>query len=83
MCNRRRVGPRCAGGIPVRTGQAIVRLPEGAEYEGTVLYDGHAVTLDGHRRYIEGVGDHRTVRLGNAVERTWPVERVDVVEWQA
>jgi hypothetical protein len=67
----------------VKTGPAIVRLLSGAEYEGVALYDGHAVTLDGHRRHIEGVGDDRTVRLGNAVERTWPVERVDVVKWQA
>ena len=54
----------------MRTGPAIVRLPNGAEYEGAALYDGHAVTLDGHRRHIEGVGDDRAVRLGNAVERT-------------
>jgi len=67
----------------MRTGPAIVRLPNGSEFEGETLYDGIAFTLEGSLRHIEGVADTRTVRLGPRVERTWPANAVAEVRWQA
>jgi len=66
----------------VREGQAIVRLPSGAEYEGWAVYDGNAVTVEGCLRHVEGAGETRTIRLGSAIVRTWPIESVAVVEWR-
>ncbi len=60
---------------------AIVRLSNGAEYEGDTLYDGVAFTLDGRRRTIEGASQE--VRLGPEVARTWPANAVAEVRWQA
>jgi hypothetical protein len=66
----------------VKTGQAIVRLPSGAQYEGTVLYDGQAVTLEGCRRHVVNSSDPATVRRYPSTVRTWPVSAVAVIEWQ-
>lgn len=66
----------------MRSGPAIIHLPSGAEYEGQTLYDGHAVTLEGCRRHVDGVGDERTVRRYQRIVRTWPIEAVAAVDWQ-
>ena len=54
---------------------------EDASFEGLVVFDGRAVTLEGRVRNATHVDGALTVLYGEQTTRTWPIAGICEIEW--
>lgn len=61
----------------LRSGVALVRLTDGRVYRGDVVYDGHAVKIDGRLQVVTLTGTSYRKRR----KLTVPMRRVYAIDW--